>query len=61
MYAHRINYMEQSFWEASSRSDSQEIIHILWKATIYCRAYNISSLDHILSQLNPAQILQHLF
>jgi hypothetical protein len=50
--------MEQSpSYEASNRSVSQQIPHLLWNPNIHYRLHNRTPVDSNLSQMNPVHIL----
>jgi hypothetical protein len=51
--------MEQSpYWEANSRSYSQEISRLLRNQKIHYRVHQNQKLDPILSSMNPVQTLR---
>jgi hypothetical protein len=43
----------ESFLEANSSSDSQEISRTLWEMEVHCRVHNRPSISSILNLINP--------
>jgi hypothetical protein len=48
-------YIEQSPWEAYSRSAGNEIPRLVWNPKVHFQVYKSTPVDPILSQINPVQ------